>query len=219
MQQDVRHFKYSSDYPMPLFTCKYTGSVVLNSGFGTTKFKHNLPYIPLLVGQWDTDSSFDTSHDITSTTFQSDVASVTVYADSTYIYFNYYATGVVTIYYRLWGFTPTDYTEDVTPISDESTYILSTDYQYMSLASSGKVLSGQATTISHGLGYIPLARVWKIGKYGIGQGQTVLGLGPETSSINAASGSRNAIVDNNNLYIGDIVTGGYAYYHIYGNEA
>lgn len=219
MAQDPRNFLYSTDYPMPLFTCKFIGSAVLSSGFGNTKFKHNLPYIPLLVGQWDTSTNFNTSHDITSTTFQSDVASVTVYADSTYIYLNYYAPSSVTIYYRLWGFTPTDYTGNVTPISDDSKFIFDTDYQYMKLAKTGKVLANQSTTITHNLGFVPLARVWKINEYGTGQGQTVQGLGPETSSIDASSGNKNAIVDSSKLYIGDIISGGYAYYHIYGNEA
>lgn len=217
MAQDVRHFLYSSDYPMPLFTCKFIGNTALSAGFGYTRFKHNLPYIPLLTGQWDTNSNFNTSHDISSTTFQSDLASIVVYADSTYIYFNYYAPAAVTIYYRLWGFTPTDYSGDVSPISDDSNFIFDTDYQYIKLAKTGKVSSGQGTTITHDLGYVPLARVWKLNEYGIGQGQTVKGLGLETSSIE--SGTKNAVIDSSKLYIGSLISNGYAYYHIYGNEA
>lgn len=217
--QDDRRLKFTTDSPMPLFVCKFIDSVNLQGGsFRYIKIPHNLPYTPLLVGQWDTDPEFNSSHDITNASYQSELANLLVYTDSTYIYFNYYSTEDVTVYYRLWGFCPPDYEGDLDPVSDDSKFMFNTDYEYLKTLKMGKVTPGDSTTIQHNLGYVPLARVWRTSQYGQGQGQTVTGLGLDISSSNGA-GDKISIVDENNLYIGDLDQDGYAYYHIYTNEA
>lgn len=217
---DARKFIYTSDYDLPLFVWKAEGGVQ-NPVIGTLttyKFEHGLDFTPLIVGQWDRNSDFNTTHDI-GYSGMTDIGGCTAYADATYIYLRYWLIGSGGLYYRLWAFAPSDYDKDLTPISDGSRFIFSTSFNYLQLYKEGTASPSAAPgpVISHNLGYTPLVRVWKYNQINV-DGSTLTLLCSAVSTVRSSGFTKEAIVDSSNLYIGEVLNDTVAHYHIYTNE-
>ena len=176
MAQDPRKFRFSSDYPLPWVVYKKEFNVSTTAtGTTTTKFKHNLPYTPLLFGKVASNSNFSDAQEIGNS---SSVGNnyMWLFADSTYVYFNLLATSGQTIYVRVMGFANPSYDGDIASLPTSSKFDLNTDEDYLGVYMQGTISSAY---IEHNLPYIPQSRVWNIGDnyeytgvYGTGQSGT-----------------------------------------------
>lgn len=245
---DARRFIFNSDYPTPYLVynsgvLSLVGKKAANGDPTTTikTFRHNLPFTPLLAGVWSLDSDFTTAHDITNVWAEYS-ATPLVYdmrfkyrldfaADETYIYVSCenYTSSDVTIYIKLTGFIPPDYSGDVTELFDDSSFTLNSDYVYRKIAFAGSVDIADAgfdVNISHNLGYVPQVRTWEERLWYDEQGyQTTIVIAPilcEGLSLYPGQtevDNNQPVVDENNLHYSsnnyDSLT---FYYHIYGDE-
>lgn len=232
---DVRHFAYSSDYTLPCFVYKVEDSVTNTAGTilgGCKKFRHNLPFTPILVGVWSTSGDFSTSYNIGEERFlQGDGNGFVAFADDTYVY----VKGIVsndqptTFFYKLYSYCPVDYSGEVEPINDVSTFNFDTDYVYLQVLAEGKVLANGSKTheIDHNLGYLPIFKIWRTVNIDFWEDglQTIRGLCPSVSyAYPTETPSMWNAVDRQKLYITwyedrSLDQNDYAYYQIYSNEA
>jgi hypothetical protein len=233
MAQDPRRFIFSSDHKIPCFVWKKEGTVVNSGGTilgGCVKFAHNLAFVPLLVGYWSLNGDFSNSHDISSGRMGNENKGFAAFADSTYIYINASVLDntPTTFFYRLFAYCPPDYYGDVTPITDESKFHFSTDYEYLKIAFEDKIVPGSARKVEfqHNLGYIPLYKIWRTNNYDFWENgaTTKKGLGPTASYVDYTSDYiMQNVADSNKLTVTwqEYQPDGsdYAYYQIYSNEA
>lgn len=162
----------SSDYPLDKIIYMHTRSVVVGAGsFNDQIFAHNLPFTPLILGQWSFDSNFETAYDANSgprfspggtLLFQSILQS----NSTNIVIFNTNNQGVpVTVYWRIYGLMPSTVSE-VAPFtaSTADDYIIDTDQNYSKLFMSGVTgfssTLGSSVTVTHGIGYRPQVLVW-----------------------------------------------------------
>lgn len=237
MVQDARRFIYSSDSKMPTFVWKVEGNVVNSEGSwlgGCKKFKHNLPFTPMLMGVWSNSSDFRPSSNIGEGSYiQSSGSGFIAFADSTYVYVKGIVTNDTpqTFYYRLYSYTPPDYDGDMTPLTDISTFHFDTDYNYLQIAKEGKIVPNGVKyhEVEHNLGYIPLYKIWRTVNVDFWeQGQGVVskrGLCPTVSYVYPdETPSMWDVADTEKLYINwhenrSIDSNDFAYYQVYSNEA
>lgn len=235
MVQDARRFIYSSDNKMPTFVWKVEGNVVNSEGSwlgGCKKFKHNLPFTPMLMGMWAISPDFKPSVNIGEGSYiQTTGAGFYAWADSTYVYIKGEVSDNVpkTFYYKLYSFVTPDYAGDITPLTDISTFHFDTDYNYLQIAKEGKVVpNGVKThTIEHHLGYIPLYKIWRTVDIDFWESGLVQkrGLCPTVSYVYPTENPpMRDVIDTENLYITwhenrTLDANDYAYYQIYSNEA
>lgn len=165
MVQDARKFKYSSDYPQPLvvYRNQFTLTAPAGSDVALIRFKHNLPYAPLIIGKRSDTSDFAVSQDINSVGYD-DRNYVEYYVDSEYINFLFVHLDktLATMYVRVLGFAPPDYDGDITLIQNDSTFRLNTDNDYLGVYKQGTLTQQTGNQVSHGLGYAPQARAWNL---------------------------------------------------------
>lgn len=234
MAQDARRFVYSSDSSMPYFVYKTEGSVY-NSGYimeGFKKIRHNLQFVPLIVGVWSVSSDFSNAHDIASGRAGQDNKGFQAWADGTYIYFHgtVLDSTATTFYYRIYAYAPPDYTGELTPITDDSTFHFDTDYNYLKIAYEGKVVPGnqRVIAINHNLGYLPIYKVWRTVEFEFWDSSSsklyLKGLRQVESRVDKTSQYPLQNVSNSNTLTitwNDYQPTGndYAYYQIYSNEA
>jgi len=235
MLRDARHFMYSSDYTLPCFVYKVEGSVVNSEGSflgGCKKFEHHLPFTPVLVGVWSNDGDFTTSYNIGEERFlQGPNGGFVALADDTYIY----VKGIVsndeptTFFYKLYSYCPIDYTGEVEPLNDISTFNFDTDYTYLQVLDEGKIMAdgNKNHEITHNLGYMPIFKIWRTVDTDFWDNGliTVRGLCPSVSYIyTTETPSMWNAADRQKLYITwyedrSLDQNDFAYYQIYANEA
>lgn len=160
---------YNSHYPVPWIIWKraYSVSVAGNGAMITQSITHGLPFMPLLIGQWSTNPNFSPSYDISVTipgggSGGQPETYVGVSATATTVDFQILnnSTSSRTYYFRLMAFAPPNYANDVTPVEYSSPFRFNSKYRYQQLYLSGSASAG--ATITHGLGYLPQAKVWAI---------------------------------------------------------
>lgn len=163
---DPRKFLLNSDYPTPAFVAKWEGSINVSAyDYADTSFAHNLPFLPLVVGQWSLNANFEPAYDIGSQNgyFFGVNFNQVAGSNSTDIKFalnNGYGTDQ-TYYYRLFAFAPSDYNGDVPAIEDSTNYRMNSDFNQPKLFAYGSDnLTGADYVFNHNLGYIPQVRVW-----------------------------------------------------------
>lgn len=174
MAQDARHFLLTSDYPSPFFAYKLTTQLTVPLGeyFNAAHvyIKHNLPYTPLLVGQWSTNSNFNPAYDISNDmpiwVGSEPELAISIGADSTYVRISasHTRSSAQTFYFRLFAMLPPDYAGDVTTtVSDSTKFYLDSEANYPKILNTGSVtLNYRASAnIAHNLGYLPQMRLWK----------------------------------------------------------
>lgn len=241
---DARKFLFNSDYETPALVLNKTASMTvgkgtydpdlgfIDPGFTDISIPHELPFIPLIIGQWSTNSNFEPCYDIGEEEIEMFVngevgwyprIGISIFANDTNIEItglNCYTNKSINLYFRITAFAPPDYYGDVTPIQDTSNFLFSTDFNYPKVLQSG-VVSFTASdpdtkTIAHNLGYTPMARIWY----------------RETNSDNETRVSpvgyvdpyydndvfNGAYVDKNNMVFGHAFSKAQYIYHIYGDE-
>lgn len=245
MTQDARNFKYSSDYAGPFIVYKNEKLEIkaLGQGSTTTKVEHGLGFAPLLAGVWSVSSDFAVAQDISSGS-AIDNTILNVYTDDKYIYCNLLASAAKTRYVKLIGFMNPEYNGDSGTISTESTFNLDSDNEYIGIAKQGVTKEGEYF-IEHGLGYVPLCKVWSVTNayeyvgnypYGSGSSRTQIRnvLYPVVSTVTIRKDGRYELYNaTTKEYLGFIAyydpsngqleptgyTAGKNYYHIYTEEA
>ena len=171
---DIRKFIMNSDYPTPFLVWESTESLTVPVGTyfnaASKSVAHNLPFTPMLIGQWSTNSSFvpayDLANDMPIFTGTRPDYQILVGADSTYIRISatHIKTSAQTLYFRFFAFLPPDYTGTWTNVLDDTTnFKLNSDFNYPKVVASGSVtVADQAkTSYTHNLGYVPQVRAWK----------------------------------------------------------
>lgn len=162
-----RDLMYDSRYPMPWIVWRQTYSVTVPAyQFKTFNFAHGLPFRPLIIGQWSTNSNFSPSYDLsvevpggatggqvpTSMIVSADATNINITADNN-------MENSRTFYLRLMAFAPPEYKGNVTPVDYTSPFRFNTKYRYQKLYMAG---ISNAPTINHNLGYLPQAKIWNI---------------------------------------------------------
>lgn len=216
---DPRKFIYNSDYPTPAFVAKWSGSFTVGgNSYLTPSFNHNLPFTPLVVGQWSLNPNFQPAYDISTQNGYFIGVDFNQIAGSTptQIKFdldNGYSTSR-TYYYRLFAFAPSDYDGDIPSIEDDTNFRFNSDFNYLKLFAYGKdvIPTGDTLDVYHNLGYTPQAKTWV--KDGI------TGVICPAPNVHYQDGSytTGTTIDNNKLTIQG-VKGDDVYYHIYIDEA
>lgn len=182
----------NSHYKMPWIVWAWRGQLAVNAYDELVRTTpHNLPFTPLLFGQWSTDAQFNPSYDLAvtipggspggqpQTMFSVNARSSGINFD---IINNTSASRV--FYFKLMGFAPPGYTGEVTPVQYDaaSTHGLTFNsrYRYQQI-----VMSGQSSSVvDHNLGYLPQAKVWSISN-----GRVLPAMGKlTTTSLSLASG-------------------------------
>lgn len=216
---DPRKFLYSSDYPTPAFVASWTGSVTVNGhSYSDTQFAHNLPFTPLLVGQWSLDPNFQPAFDIGTQNgwFVGVQFNQVIGSNSTNIKImlnNDYDTQK-TYYYRVFAFAPSDFDGDVPSIEDSTNYRFSSDFRNPKLFAYGHetLTSARDIDVYHNLGYVPQCRVWKM--------DDINKILSPAVNVHYEDGSNTSgqYVDTSALHIVGNLAGDEIYYHIYAED-
>lgn len=167
----------TSDYPVDKISYMKPGSFSLASlaSGAITTIPHGLPFAPLCGGSWSMVSDFSLQYEYAIGTFPSGNPGLlfgitaNVFSDATNVYIiaSNPTGGAVTIYYRLFGFEPSDSATDLNPIiglADD--FVLNTNYNYPKLFMFDKVslpsTSGTAFdySVEHGIGITPQTMGW-----------------------------------------------------------
>lgn len=168
-------FNLATDFPLDKVIYSRQDSLPMPTGVDVVSIAHGLPCIPLVFGNWSTDSQFDTAYNYNGGTIPAPIGflyglSINIGADSTNIYLTRInATGgATTIYYRIYAFEPADSTVDLAFTGSElDSFVINTDYNYTKLFINDSVAvpSSAPITIDHNLGYYPQVMAWQRDKY------------------------------------------------------
>lgn len=224
MIQDARHFLISSDYPMDFIVWEGNGQVSSYNYHQTTDtVKHNLPYTPLVFGQFSLDGG-NTWFPAQVNDYYTNKIDFWVESDATNVYVHCTAleNNAKTATYRLWAFAPANSAGRATTPSQSNLFYLDSDSNYSKLVKAGvwDIQSGDRKTIyNHNLGYIPEVMVWLETSDGkIRDGQSVFSGKTEYWPIQYMQ------IDENNLYAEfssntqGMVTFSKVHYRIYGDQ-
>lgn len=155
-------FIIDTDYPVDQIVGSDSGSFTRNESNYLTPHtvSHGLPFTPLYIMQWSTNSSFVPAY---SEQLMPDGSSPLLEAQTdsstTFLYSAIPSGGgTVTFYYRVVYFMPPDVDENVNETaSSYNDFVFNTDRQYPKVFKQGKTTGG---TISHDLGFLPLTDYW-----------------------------------------------------------
>lgn len=160
-KSDPRDFLLNTDYEMDKIIYFIDGEI----GAGESKsFAHKLPFTPLVFGVCSVNSDFNDPRTLPfNETTPDNTISLIVGASATDVQIEYinYATNPPKMYYRIYGFEPSDSHSKVPSTSKHAgNFILNTDYNYCKLFSKGIVSGAGTHTVTHNLGYIPQVLAW-----------------------------------------------------------
>lgn len=92
--------------------------------------------------------------------------SASIEEDQIFILYRNVSSNPRPIYYRIYGFAPSDVNIKLPPTKNYAkTFTLNTDRDYRKLYKQGIVNLGQSVTIDHNFGYIPQAMLWQEAPY------------------------------------------------------
>jgi hypothetical protein len=162
----------SSDFPLDKVVYMHTRNFTISAfNFSDQIFAHNLPFTPLVLGQWSFDSTFATAYDpnsgprigaggtlLLSTTLQSDGTNITIFNTNN-------QGSSVTVYWRIYALMPSTVSETAPfTASTADDFTIDTDQNYTKLFDAGATAfsstPGSSVTVSHGLGYRPQVLTW-----------------------------------------------------------
>ena len=159
---DPRDFLLNTDYELDKIALVKTGSYV-----GSIQIPHNLSFTPLPFGIWSTDEDFTTTHALGAFETSGEPGytpplGVECIAQPDKITLTSRGEGNNTtrVYYRLYGFEPSDINENAPTTSEfANTFQLNTDFNYRKLKATGEFTqTGQS--FAHNLGYLPQVMAW-----------------------------------------------------------
>ena len=162
MAVDPRDFLLNTDYEMDKIVYFKSGS--LNAGQYDVDIQHGLSFTPLLFGVCAFNSDFSDARGVPyQMQTMSDSVQFTASANGTNVRVSYinYSGSPSQIYYRLYGFEPSNSSATVPATSgNASQFVLNTDYNYCKLFQKGT--ASVNSTVNHNLGYIPQVLVWQV---------------------------------------------------------
>lgn len=167
MTVDARNFLLNTDYPLDKIVYIHSGSFSATGGGGVGTYHsvvHDLPFTPLMVGNWSTSSDFSITKEMFIPSYTeltgaycevaSDSSDFTIQAIN-------YDSSPITVYYRVYGFMPSTSDETAAPTSSiADNFMLNTDYNYTKLYYNDCITAETSTTITHNLGYRPQVMAW-----------------------------------------------------------
>lgn len=158
---DPRDFLLNTDYEMDKIIYFKDGE--LSAGQYDVDIPHGLNFTPLIFGVCAFNSDFSDSRSVPyDYQTQSNTTQFTAMANSTNVRVSYinYSGSPAKIYYRLYGFEPSDSRAKVGKTSKYAkNFILNTDYNYCKLFKKGVI--SPSSTVDHKLGYLPQTLVWQ----------------------------------------------------------
>lgn len=174
---NARYFNQNTDYPADQTAYLTSGTLVVPaSSNSTATIAHNLPFTPLVGGNWALTSDFSVSYEYSSGPLTSPINTTNiydtiacVYADATNVYVTAStpSAGNKTIYFRMYGFEPSNSTATLTQVASlADNFTIRTDYNLTKLYINTTALltagggAGSQVDFIHGLGYIPQAQAW-----------------------------------------------------------
>lgn len=207
-----QNFRLNSDYPMDKIVYFHEDTVTLSSSITIVPAKviqHGLPFTPLLFCVLSEDNWQ------TTLTEPSSSPMVIMVADGTKISFFTYKSGGGSIKVRIYGFEPNESTAELQTTSQyAATYMLNSDYDYLKLYMDSKITldSSGSGTITHNLGFVPIALGWFMYNDG---GEPLVG----RRRMNRYNGMEITTTQIKIHPIDNIVPSSDFYYRIYNNEA
>lgn len=163
-----RDLLVDSAYPMPwiIYKKEYSLNVAQYGEVRNATLAHNLPFTPLIFGQWSDKPNFSPSYDLAvnipggSSGGQPETV-VNVSANATNIVFLIINNKASSrrFYFRLMAFSPPDYAGEVDLVDYNSKFRFNSHYRYEQLYMAGR---SNGIAVQHGLGYLPKAKVWAI---------------------------------------------------------
>lgn len=169
----ISDFLVNTDYPNDKYVCYLTGSVTATGlgGFSFDRPAHGLTYIPLIYVQWSETPDFSiprellqNSGDLYATSEPWVIQSL---ANTEYVefYFNNWGASTKTLYFRAWGFMPSNVSIEsphTSSISGLSDFVLNSDMNYLKIYNSGIVdVTSITVVVPHNLGYSPVVMIWR----------------------------------------------------------
>lgn len=230
-----KNFILNSDRSIPMLALNLSTSIDVPVGEFWNEnqkiIKHNLPFTPLIVGQWSTNHNFSPAYDL-STQIPIFYGSsqppfvVDIGADNNNIYINCQHNNqfATTFFFRLTGFMPPDYEGLIANVEDSTNFRLNSDFNYLKILEQRKVIveANANLAINHNLGYIPQAKVWRAGQVGnYSQGFHNCVIPQATSKSLNNDGLLGALLNESQFIIcnkPNNPTRSVFYYHIYGDE-
>ena len=160
---EPKDFLLNTDYEMDK-VIYFTEGKVNTADEYQKKISHNLGFAPLVFGVCSFNANYSDPRTIPYD-YQTQSTTVYFYARATdkdiRLEFGDFSGGR-TIYYRIYGFEPSDSRAKIGATSKYAKrFILNTDYNYCKLYKKG-ILNGDGT-ISHNLGYVPQVLAWQEG--------------------------------------------------------
>jgi hypothetical protein len=163
---DLRNFLVNTDYPLDQIIYLDSGSfTATTSVLGTTvTIPHTLAFKPLMAVNWSLESDFSTTRESNLPTFEGvDPYAIRIEnkASSTNLVINAFnpTASDVTIYWRAYGFMPSNVNVDVAPTAIlADNFVFNTDYNYPKLWFNDIV--SVSTTITHNFAYRPQVMAW-----------------------------------------------------------
>lgn len=157
---DPRNFYLNTDYEMDKIIYFTEGEI---EAMQTKNIPHALGFAPLVFGICAFNSDFSDPRSLPFEQMtQDNTIATTLYGftDKVQIGYGNYADNPPKLYYRIYGFEPSNSRAKIGSTSKHANeFILNTDYNYCKLYKKG-IINGD-TTITHGLGYLPQVLAWK----------------------------------------------------------
>lgn len=178
MAVNPNDFLFNSDYELDKIVYFHEGTHTAASSGNFIFFPTGLNFVPLCFGVWSTTSDFsqpirmtNTNHGFYGLTNTPSVTLISSSSDKTiFLTFSSFPDNTK-VYYRIYGFAPSNYTGDAPETSSNaSSFILNTDYNYRKLYQKGRVKSTPKSStpsqfdtlvVNHNLGYIPQIMAWE----------------------------------------------------------
>lgn len=211
---DPRDFLLNTDYEMDKIVY-YTSGELTPTGFREVYVdEYNLGFTPLVFAVLSFSEDFSDSRMDAMFTFEDISVSIYAYSDGVTMYYVNNNNPNQKIYYRIYGFEPSDSTSNVgTTQKDAKTFILNTDYEYSKLYKKGII--SQDATIEHNLGYTPFVMAWEELPNTRPSPNVIF---PCYSSGNDPRNGANISITDTNVTISNITSPGKVHYRIYYDE-
>lgn len=156
----------NTHYKMPWIVWSMRYSIQVAAGeYKIATIQHGLPFVPLLTGQWSPNRQFNPSYDLGAPTPGGAIVQMPDYlcdgyADDEEIRFALMNNTSTSAEFnmKLMAFAPPDYTGDVNPVNYNSPFSFNSHYRYQQLFMQGRARG----KVTHGLGYLPQAKLWSI---------------------------------------------------------
>ena len=159
---DPREFLLNTDYEMDKIIYFTEGDLTTNDAYIERSIPHKLSFTPLVFGVCAFNSDFSDPRSLPfEEVSQDNTITLDLSADSSVVKLVYTNFQTTKIYYRVYGFEPSNSKAKVGKTAGHAKdFILNTDYNYCKLYKVGTVGGNIDTTINHNLGYIPQVLAW-----------------------------------------------------------